>query len=129
MSQTFLHKGRRVDFDLWMFPDLDFRDDFDLLASMVTGTHAPAVSFGVESHLLDSFEEVDIGTRDNFQFVVGAALTTWGAAMLIPGPVDLAVFAAGSYVAGPIGGVVAVVAYNVFALIVLGTGLVLMYYA
>jgi len=129
MSQTFLHKGRRVDFDYWMYPDLSQDLDFDLLANMVTGSPTPSVTFGVESHVLDSFVEVEIGTRDDFQFAVGAALATWGAAMLVPGPVDLAVFAAGTYVAGPIGGVVAVVAYNVFALIVLATGLVLMYYA
>ena len=130
MSRTFRYKGRNVDFDLWMFPDINFRDDFDLLASMVTGIHSPVVSFGTESRFLDSFEEVEIeDASDNFQFAVGAALAAVGTAMLIPGPVDLALLTIGTALGGPVVGVIAVVAYNVLAIIMIGTGLVLMYTA
>jgi len=39
MSQTFGHKGRRVDFDLWALPDFDFVIDFDLVAQYaITGS-------------------------------------------------------------------------------------------
>ena len=124
MSQTFLHKGRRVDFDLWMHPDLAQDLDFDILASMVTGTSSPVSTFGQDLVRDSSFAHVE--ETDNFQFAVGAALATWGTAMLVPGPVDLAVARIGWAFGGPAGAVVAVVIYNVFALVVLGTGIVLM---
>ena len=123
MSQTFLHKGRRVDFDLWMHPDLAQDLDFDILASMVTGTSSPVSTFG-QDLVRDGFHHVE--ETDNFQFAVGAALATWGSMMLVPGPVDALAARIGWAMGGPVGAVVAVVIYNVFALVVLGTGIVLM---
>lgn len=130
MSRTIAYKGRRIDFDLWQYPGLSEDLDFDLLAQMVTGQMVPSVHFeqGLISHHPEA-REIELDSRDNFQFAVGAALATWGTAMLIPGPVDLAVFALGTAVGGPVGGVVAVVIYNAFALVVLATGLILMYTA
>ena len=123
MSQTFLHKGRRVDFDLWMHPDLAQDLDFDILASMVTGTSSPVSTFG-QDLVHDGFHHVV--ETDNFQFAVGAALVTWGSMMLVPGPVDALAARVGWAFGGPVGAVVAVVIYNVFALVVVGTGIVLM---
>lgn len=123
MSQTFLHKGRRVDFDLWMHPDLAQDLDFDILASMVTGTSSPVSTFG-QDLVRDRLHHVE--ETNNFQFAVGAALSAWGTAMLAPGPFDALAARIGWSIGGPVGAVVAVVIYNVFALVVLGTGIYLM---
>jgi len=36
MSQTFSHKGRRVDFDLWQHASVDMTWDFDAIADYMT---------------------------------------------------------------------------------------------
>jgi hypothetical protein len=123
MSQTFHHKGRRVDFDLWMHPDLAQDLDFDILASMVTGTHQNVATFE-QDVVQERFHHVE--QSPNFQFAVGAALAAWGTVMLIPGPAHLVAARVGWSIGGPIGAGIAVVAYVVFGLIVLGTGVVLM---
>jgi len=122
MSQTFLHKGRRVDFDLWMHPDLAQDLDFDILASMAIGTHQNVASFE-QDVVRDRFHHVE--ETNNFQMAVGVALSAWGTVMLIPGPAHVVAARIGWSIAGPIGAGIAVVAYVVFGLIVLGTGAVL----
>ena len=129
MSRTLAYKGRRIDFDLWKYPGLSEDLDFDLLAQMAFGQPSPVASFEQGLTREHDAREIELDTRDNFQFAVGAVLATWGTAMLVPGPVDVAAFAIGTAVGGPVGGVVAVVIYNAFALVVLATGLILMYTA
>jgi len=63
----------------------------------------------------------------SFREVFGGGLVVWGSAMLVPGPVDVAVGAAGAYFGGPIGAVAAIVGYNLFALVVIGIGMYLIY--
>ena len=58
--------------------------------------------------------------------VIGGTLVVWGSAMLVPGPIDALAAAAGAIVfKGPHGGVIGWLAYNVFASLVLLSGLYL----
>ncbi len=134
MSQTFVHKGRRVDFDYWQLPELsDVGLDFQYLADMVKTASFPGVGQVYDwmtTPFLPDFSNrfsniLDI-ENSSLRWVVGAALATAGTAMLIPGPVDALVAYAGFMVGGPVGAVVAVVAYNVVAVVIIGVGLYLM---
>ncbi len=121
-------KGHLVDFDLWRFPDVDYDLDFDVLSTLVTGGSIPsAVTWDDRSHPESVTKALSNGI--NFQFAAGVALSTWGAAMLVPGPIDAALVYVGFAYGGPLGSVLAVAAYNLFALAVLGTGLFLMWTA
>jgi len=113
-----------------MFPDLSQDLDFDILASMVTGTAVPP-TFGGAEVISSSTNDLTPSTSNkvSFQMAAGIALTAWGAMMLVPGPGDMIAFSVGAYIGGPIGGVVGLALYNVFALLVLGTGLFLIYTA
>ena len=41
MSQTFHHKGRRVDFDLWALPDMDLTLDFGMIHAYAESRNRP----------------------------------------------------------------------------------------
>ena len=129
MSQTFRHKGRRVDFDLWMYPDLSLDLDFDLLASMVTGTFVSPPFGGAEAIATDVADFVVTEVKQSFQLAAGLFMTAWGTAMLIPGPGDYTAMAVGGWLGGPVGAIIGLVLYNVFALVVLGIGIFLVYTA
>lgn len=91
--------------------------------------------YGHEVHFQDPFDPVMrpfIKLRDydiddeHVKQVAGTAMMTVGAAMLVPGPTDLAVGAAGFYYGGPVGAVGAIALYNITAagLVVVGYMLV-----
>lgn len=122
MSQTFRHKGRRVDFDLWMYPDLSLDLDFDLLASLVIGTHVSNVFENQSSMISESFEEIEFTevTR-SLQFAIGAAAVAAGVAIVTPGPVMLAV----GYYLGPVG----VAVYVALGVVLIIGGSILMWTA
>ncbi len=132
MSRTFRHEGRSVDFDLWMYPELDFKEDFDLLADMVITSPPSARQLydWMTAEILPDFSNpfTDILTVEDspLQFVIGAALVVAGTAILVPGPVDVFLGVAGFAAGGPWGAVAAVALYNLIGLALVGTGLVLM---
>ena len=101
MSQTFLYKGRRVDFDYWMLPDLSLDLDFDILASMVTGTSMSGVfenqTGSVTRRLQEELEFTEV--TSSMQYASGAALVAAGVAVIAPGPMYAVAYAVG----GPIG--------------------------
>lgn len=123
MSRTFLHRGRRVDFDLWMLPDLSLDLDFDLLASMVTGTYVPnSFSGPIDRFVREAEEELEPAkVASSFQFAAGAWIAAAGIAVLAPGPM----YAVVAYYGGPIG----VAAYVAFGLVLVGVGTLLMWTA
>ncbi len=58
--------------------------------------------------------------------VLGAGLITWGGAMLVPGPIDVAAYGLGvAAFKHPAGGVAGVALYNLFAFGVIGAGALL----
>ena len=97
MSQTFHHKGRRVDFDLWALPDMDLTLDFDLVASYaITGVwrYVPKDRLSdetrttIEGHLQDenaSWAGIVVGlTAVVVVNIVGATLVAAGASFGMP---------------------------------------------
>lgn len=105
MSQTFAHEGRRVDFDLWAFPRMDFTLDFDLIASYaITGSWKyipkelldPLTRQLIEQDLHDedkSWSGVVVGaTLVVVVNVVGMALVGAGAVLKAPGLVRAGTF-------------------------------------
>ncbi len=97
MSQTFHHKGRRVDCDLWALPDMDLTLDFDLVASYaITGVWrfvpkdrlSDDTRTTIEGHLQDenaSWAGIVVGvTAVVVVNIVGATLVAAGAYFAAP---------------------------------------------
>ncbi len=73
------------------------------------------------SYQLPTFPGIDRKTA-------GAAVMIFGTGMLLPGPFDLVVAAAGAYAGGPAGAVGAVLLYNITAVGLIAVGYLMMTY-
>ena len=98
MSRTFLHKGRKVDFDLWALPDFDFTIDFDLVALYaITGVWRYVPKEYLSQETRETVEE-HIQDQDNSWAGIIVGLT----AVVVVNVVGATLVAAGTYFANPL---------------------------